>query len=943
VATPTQIKRRGRLSLILGATIAAALFVAVSWADVISNNDVVTGGDTSLARGSSSQAHIFVAAPTGAPDAPGCNATGSDPATAAVTVTAGGTSSETKPLVGCGSANFADVAYSVQTTAVLGTVITVTSNVSGGKPGSVYTQDSFTVRVLPRAASNLSATANGANAIDLSWTASPDAADITDYKIYEGATEVPTAAKNVTTKSITGLAPGSSHCYTIKARYNDGTNDYFSAAAGGSGAACATTASDSTPPVITPNVSGTLGNNGWYTSNVTVSWSVTDGESAISSSTGCGSTTISTDTSGTTLTCSATSAGGTTSESVTIKRDATNPSISVSHTANAAGWNSTSPVSLSITASDALSLLAGPPTCTDNGTALPVSGASSPYSASVSGPGTHNVSCSASDNAGNSESANDEVKIDTSAPVVTPNVTGTLGNNGWYRSNVGVSWLVSDPESDIASSTGCGATTITSDTAGQTLTCSATNNAGLSNSVSVTIKRDASAPSISVESVKNAGGSLYTPGTWSNQDVTVTFACTDNGPSGVDSYTAPVTKGEGENQTASGTCTDNAGNTDSTSVSDIDVDKTKPVIGKSATANSAPYAAGTWTKYDVVVSFTCADAGSVQSGIATDTVAGQTLTAEGADQSVTNTGVCVDNAGNAAAAATFSDIDIDKTKPVIGKSATANGVAYTSGTWTKYDVVVSFTCGDTGPVQSGIATDTVAGDTVTTEGDNQSVTNTGSCVDNAGNPAESETFSGIKIDKTPPGLAWNSGISDGDSFYFGFVPAAPTCTASDSLSGPDGCNVSGYSTAVGPHTLTATAKDKAGNQTVETRGYTVLAWTLNGFYSPVDMTPPSSPTVWNTVKNGSTVPLKFEVFAGPTELTDTAIVNQPLKATQTLCSGGTTDDIELTATGGTVLRYDGTGGQFIYNWQTPKKPGYCYEVTVTTLDGSFLKAYFKLK
>ena len=35
--------------------------------------------------------------------------------------------------------------------------------------------------------------------------------------------------------------------------------------------------SDDTPPVITPSISGTLGSNGWYTSDVTVSWSVNDG------------------------------------------------------------------------------------------------------------------------------------------------------------------------------------------------------------------------------------------------------------------------------------------------------------------------------------------------------------------------------------------------------------------------------------------------------------------------------------------------------------------------------------------------------------------------------------------------------------------------------------------------------------------------------------------
>src|SRR5258708_27707238 len=53
---------------------------------------------------------------------------------------------------------------------------------------------------------------------------------------------------------------------------------------------------------------------------------------------------------------------------------------------------------------------------------------------------------------------------DTTAPVIVPTITGTLGNNGWYRSNVSVSWSVTDPESGIASSVGCGPTSLTADT-----------------------------------------------------------------------------------------------------------------------------------------------------------------------------------------------------------------------------------------------------------------------------------------------------------------------------------------------------------------------------------------------------------------------------------------------------------------------------------------------
>jgi hypothetical protein len=54
-----------------------------------------------------------------------------------------------------------------------------------------------------------------------------------------------------------------------------------------------------------------------------------------------------------------------------------------------------------------------------------------------------------------------------------------------------------------------------------------------------------------------------------------------------------------------------------------------------------------------------------------------------------------------------------------------------------------------------------------------------------------------------------------------------------------------------------------------------------------------------------------------------------------------TDEIETTVTDVGGLRY--TGGQFIYNWKTPKTAGSCYRVTMITQDGSSLLAYFKLK
>ena len=108
----------------------------------------------------------------------------------------------------------------------------------------------------------------------------------------------------------------------------------------------------------------------------------------------------------------------------------------------------------------------------------------------------------ATDAAGNKEPmktrADFAVKIaDITAPLITPQITGTLGSNGWYRSAVTVNWSVSDSESGITSSTGCAPINLAGDTAGVTLTCSASNAVGLSTSVPITIKLDKTPPVIS--------------------------------------------------------------------------------------------------------------------------------------------------------------------------------------------------------------------------------------------------------------------------------------------------------------------------------------------------------------------------------------------------------------------------------------------------------------
>src|SRR5439155_18739517 len=136
--------------------------------------------------------------------------------------------------------------------------------------------------------------------------------------------------------------------------------------------------------------------------------------------------------------------------------------------------------------------------------------------------------------------------------------------------------------------------------------------------------------------------------------------------------------------------TDNAMNQESPKTLTVQIDKTKPVItgSRSPAANS-----NGWNNTNVTVSFNCADAGSVQSGIVTNTVAGQTLSSEGAEQSVTNTGSCVDKAGNTANPVTISGINIDKTLPTVLCGST-------DGLWHASDVSIACNASDGG---SGLA------------------------------------------------------------------------------------------------------------------------------------------------------------------------------------------------------------------------------------------------
>jgi hypothetical protein len=126
----------------------------------------------------------------------------------------------------------------------------------------------------------------------------------------------------------------------------------------------------------------------------------------------------------------------------------------------------------------------------------------------------------------------------------------------------------------------------------------------------------------------------------------------------------------------------------------------------------------------------------------------------------------------------------------------------------------------------------------------------------------------------------------------------------------------------------------------------INAWTPKGFFSPV--VPSTTSLVWNNIKSGSTVPLKFTIFVGSTPKTSTsAVAGGSLSVAQISCNDmgiNVTDALDTTFTnsGSTSLRYDSTAGQFIQNWQSPSMPSTCYRVMMKAADGSSLQAFFKL-
>jgi hypothetical protein len=260
------------------------------------------------------------------------------------------------------------------------------------------------------------------------------------------------------------------------------------------------------------------------------------------------------------------------------------------------------------------------------------------------------------------------IGVDNDFPIISAVGSPAADSFNWNNTNVLVTFTCSDKTSGVAF---CPApVTVSNEGANQVVSGTATDRAGNSATASVTINLDKTPPSIAATPVPAANSFG-----WNSTSVIVNFLCTD-ALSGIATCSSPVTLSkEGARQIVTGSATDRAGNSSSTTAT-INIDEAPPAI--TAIASPGPNAAG-WNNSDVTVSFTCADA---LSGIAICPQS-QVVNTEGTNQ--TASGTAFDKAGNSATAS--ATVKIDKTPPNIAITSPPNNFVVASAQATLQGVI----------------------------------------------------------------------------------------------------------------------------------------------------------------------------------------------------------------------------------------------------------------
>ena len=249
----------------------------------------------------------------------------------------------------------------------------------------------------------------------------------------------------------------------------------------------------------------------------------------------------------------------------------------------------------------------------------------------------------------------------SATPTVSFNMTGTVGTNGWFRSNVTIHWTVTEIQ-NVTSSSGCELGQLVT-TEGQTSHTCTVYFVGGSSQATATPKIDKTAPAVSGATPARAPDSNG----WYNRPVGVAFSGSD-GVSGIASCAAPsYGSGDGALVSVAGTCTDVAGNTSTPVGFTLNYDATPPAV--TATPDRAPDGNG-WYRKPLTVTFNGADA---TSGVESCTQPARYAGPDRAQAAIA--GACRDHAGNVAGATLTANYDATAPKLGAVQAEVAKGVA----------------------------------------------------------------------------------------------------------------------------------------------------------------------------------------------------------------------------------------------------------------------------
>lgn len=625
-----------------------------------------------------------------------------------------------------------------------------------------------------------------------------------------------------------------------------------------------------------------------------------------------------------TLNCSATDAAGnnaTGSFTVTV-RDTTAPVLMsvpsdiVEEATSAAGATVTW---IAPTASDAVST----PTISCHAPAGLASGSTFPL-------GTTTVTCTATDAVGNADTGAFLVTVaDTTGPVIgeitAPAATeATSGSGAVVTYTAPTASDAVDGNVAVSCEPASGSTFVLGET---TVACTATDGAGNSSAAKFTvIVQDTTAPVLVVpdnitEEATSADGAQVNYDATANDTVDGVVAVTCVPPSG-----ATFALGSAIVECSAA---DAVGNGVSDSFSVIVQDTTAPLLTEmSDLTREATSPAGAAVIFTAPTATDAVGAGPVSCATSDSLVTSGSTFQLGPTAVTCSSSDAAGNTGSESFTVTVQDTtapDLASTEAIIAEATSALGAPVTYTNPTATDLV------DTNPV---VECTPASGGTFALG----VISVTCTATDATGNSSGSQ-FNVTVEDTTGPALTLPADqllVATGTSG----ATATFTATATDLVDGTVSviCSpASGSTFAIGTTTVNCTATDAAGNPS--NGSFTVkVQRTMTGFFQPVD-----TARTLNSVKGGSTLPLKFEVFAGPTELSSIDVL-APISIKNIACPlGAAMDEIEVLTSGSTAVRYDTSGGQFIYNWKTPAKPNTCYLVTVSTTDGAKLEAQFKLR